>query len=117
MGQVGAHSLMVSSALISGQTIIQGLYFKYQKICWCSDDRGDVIKGRLPQEMVTRAVSSSAAGPWRRVSTFTQSQGFPGTPNQPRSRDGAHREVELGSKIQRILEIRLSTKAMYPESQ
>lgn len=31
MGQEGAHSLMVSSALISGQTIIRGLYFSIKK--------------------------------------------------------------------------------------
>lgn len=95
-----------------------GTAFQYWKICWCSDSRDDAIKGHLHQEMVVRAVSSVAAGLWRSiVSAFTQSQGFPGTRNQQCSRDGTHREVELGSKIQRILEIRLSTKAMYPESQ
>lgn len=42
MGQEGAHSLIVSSALISAQTIIWGLHFSIEK------SAGVLIAGTMP---------------------------------------------------------------------
>lgn len=58
MGQEGAQSHGFQCSYLCPDYNL-GTAFQYRKICWCSDDRDDVIKGRLPQEMVVRTVSST----------------------------------------------------------